>query len=165
MHRSTIWLCATAAMAVALGSARPAHAEDWKVTGEFEHFGVGKAYQIEKDHIYWEGEFSGTFVNDKGKGSLFDHAGVKCPGTNDLDSKNKKQKAVGYCIIADSSGDQAYLSWQCEGDASGGPCRGTFDYTGGTGKYQAISGKNTFEAHGTAGWPDGTFSAYATWNR
>jgi hypothetical protein len=48
-----------------------AHAEDWKVTGEFGWFGVGKAYQIEKGHFYWVGEFSGTFFNDKGKGSHF----------------------------------------------------------------------------------------------
>ena len=27
-------------------------AEDWKVTGEFGWFGVGKAYQIEKGHFY-----------------------------------------------------------------------------------------------------------------
>jgi hypothetical protein len=90
---------------------------------------------------------------------------VKCPFSNDFDSNNKKQKGIGYCIISDLSGDQAYLSFQCEGDAVGGPCRGTFDYTGGTGKYQGIKGSNTFEAHGAANWPDGTWSAYATWNR
>ena len=56
-----------------------AHAQDWKVVGEFGWFGVGKAHQIEKGHFYWVGEFSGTFFNDKGKGSHFHHAGVKVP--------------------------------------------------------------------------------------
>ena len=139
---STILSCGAVALSLSLGAGRPAHAQDWKVTGEFEYFGVGKVYQIEKGHIFWVGDFGGTFVSDKGKGNLFDHAGVKCPGVQDIDSNNKKQHAMGYCIIADAGG-QAYLSWQCEGNAGETPCRGTFEYTGGTEKYQAISGKNT----------------------
>jgi hypothetical protein len=161
---SAISSCGAMALALSLGSGCPAHAQDWKVTGEFEYYGVGKVYQIEKGHIFWVGDFGGTFVNDKGKGNLFDHAGVKCPGANDIDSNNKKQRAMGYCIISDTGG-QAYLSWQCEGNADGTPCRGTFEYTGGTEKYQTISGKNSFESHTTAQWPDGTVSGYATWNR
>ena len=53
------------------------HAQDWKVVGEFGWVAVGKAHQVEKGHFYWVGEFSGTFFNDKGKGSLFHRAGVK----------------------------------------------------------------------------------------
>src|SRR6476619_5517032 len=104
------------AIALTLGLCGPAHAEDWKVTGTFGWFGVGKVYQIEKGHVYWVGEFSGTFLNDKGKGSPFHLAGVKCPAHNDVDLNNKKGKAGGYCIINDVDGDQAYLSWQNEGD-------------------------------------------------
>jgi hypothetical protein len=68
--------CAFAA-AMGLAICGTAHAEDWKVTGSFGWFAVGKAYQIEKGHVYFVGEFSGTFFNDKGKDSLFDKAGVK----------------------------------------------------------------------------------------
>jgi len=42
---------------------------------------------------------------------------------------NKKSKAGGYCTISDTDGDQAYLSWQNEGDGITGPR--TFQYTGG----------------------------------
>src|SRR4051794_6362112 len=80
-------------------------AEDWKVTGDFGWLGVGKSFQIERGHIYWVGEFSGSFANDKGKGSPLDQTGWKCPGSNDLDLNNKKGKATGYCIISDPSGD------------------------------------------------------------
>jgi hypothetical protein len=163
-HRlATMHILAAGALAGTLGLSAPAHAEDWKVMGSFGYFGVGKAYQIEKGHIYFVGEFGGTFFNDKGKGSLFNQAGVKCPAFNDLDFNNKKGKAGGYCIIADPAGDQAYLTWQCEGTAI--TCQGTFEYTGGTGKYQGISGKNTFAADTEVNWPDGTASGYATWNR
>jgi hypothetical protein len=163
MHRSMSRLGAAAAVALALGSACPAHSEDWKVTGEFGWFATGKAYQIEKGHVYWMGEFSGTFINDKGTGSLFDHAGVRCPAFDDVDLNNKKDRAAGYCIISDTGGDQAYLTWQGEGDTGTG--HGMFEYTGGTGKYQGISGKNTFTYTTLVRWQDGTASGHSTWNR
>jgi hypothetical protein len=62
-----------AVLALGFGLSTAAYAEDWKVTGEFGWFGVGKAQQLEKGHVFWVGEFSGT-----GQGSLFRHAG-RCP--------------------------------------------------------------------------------------
>ena len=70
----------------------------------------------------------------KSKGSLFDQAALKCPAFNDVDSNNKKTGAGGYCVITDHDGDEAYLKWQNEGDMISGP--GTFEHTGGTGKYK-----------------------------
>lgn len=151
------------ALATAFVAVGPAHSEDWKVTGELGFFGVGKAQQLEKGHVYWVGEFSGTFFNDKGDGSLFQFAGVRCPASQDLDFNRKKSKAAGICVLSDPNGDQAYLTWQCEGDTHA--CHGTFDYTGGTGKYQGISGSNTFTGVTQVNWPDGMASGYATWNR
>ncbi len=55
-----------------------------------------------------------------------------------LDINNKKSKAGGYCIVSDPDGDQAYLTWQHTGDTLRGP--GTFEWTGGTGKYKEIKG-------------------------
>ncbi len=156
-------IVATAAVAAAFALGSSAQAEDWKVVGQFGSFAVGKTYQIDKGHIYWVGEFSGTFFNDKGEGSLFHQAGVKCPGFTDLDTNKKKAKAAGYCIFSDVAGDQAYASWQ--GDGDGVTYHGTFDYTGGTGKYKGITGQNTFTGHVQVNWQDGTSSAYATWNR
>jgi hypothetical protein len=72
---------------------------------------------------------------------------VKCPSWFDSDLNNKKSKAGGYCIITDLSGDQAYLTWQGVGTPGpDGRLSGTFQYTGGTGKYRGISGDNTFVA-------------------
>jgi hypothetical protein len=140
-----------------------AYAEDWKAIGNFGWLGVGKAYEVEKGHLYWVGEFSGAFLNDKGKGSLMDQSGWKCPGFNEVDVNNKKSKAAGMCIVKDTDGDQAYSRWQCEGD--GATCSGTIDYAGGTGKYQGINGHNTFLGHIQVNWSDGTASGYSTINR
>jgi hypothetical protein len=153
----------TLAVTLGLAFVGTAHAQDWKAIGQFGYFGVGKSYEIEKGHMYWTGEFSGTFFNDKGKDGLFDHAGIKCPAINDLDMNNKKGKAAGYCIITDAAGDRAYSSWNCVGDTVN--CKGTFEYTGGTGKYEKIAGSNTFSAMTAVRWNDGTASGFATWNR
>jgi hypothetical protein len=121
------------------------------------------AYEIEKGHFYWVGEFSGTFFSDKGEKGLFDHAGVKCPGWEDSNNNNKTATAGGECIITDLDGDQAYLTWRGAGTPSRLP--GTFDYTGGTGKYKDIKGSNTFVGNVTVSWPDGTGSGFSAWNR
>jgi hypothetical protein len=156
-----------AVAAAVLCTAGAAHAQDWKVKGDFGWFGVGKAFEIEKGHFYWVGEFSGTFFNDQGPGSPFHLAGVKCPAWYDLDLNRSKTAAGGYCIITDLDGHQAYLAWRNSSNAVGpgalGP--GTFEYTGGTGKYQGISGSNTFVGVTQVNWADGTSSGYATWNR
>jgi hypothetical protein len=161
--KSTKLLLSVATLSTGLIFSGGTWAEDWKVTGDFGWLAVGKVFQLEKGHIYWVGEFSGTFANDKGKGSPLDHTGWKCPGSNDLDLNNKKGKAAGYCIVSDPSGDLAYAAWQCLGDTE--TCNGTFEYTGGTGKYQGINASNTFVGHTQVNWPDGTASGHSTFNR
>jgi hypothetical protein len=162
MKIMNLWKNALAA-SIGLSIFGMAQADDWKVTGEFGWFGVGKAYEIEKGHFYWVGEFSGTFFNDKGKGSLFHRAGVKCPAFFDADFNNKKSKAGGYCIISDKEGDQVYCTWQNQGDTATSP--GTFQFVGGTGKYQGITGSYTFVGVTQVNWSDGTATGYSTWNR
>jgi hypothetical protein len=161
--KSTRLLLLVAALSAGSMVSGRTRAEDWKPVGQAGFFGVGKAQEIEKGHFYWVGEFSGTFFNDKGEKSLFDRAGVKCPAWQDSDLNAKKSKAGGVCIITDLDGDQAYATWQNTGNTVRGP--GTFEWTGGTGKYKDIKGSNTFVGNTTVNWPDGTASGYATWNR
>jgi hypothetical protein len=144
-----------------LCSAAPA--QDWRAVGTFGWMGSGKAYEVEKGHFYWVGEFTGTFFSDKGEGGLFHMEGVKCPAYFDLDANRGAHSAGGYCIVDDGAGSQAYLAWQNKGDGRKGA--GTFTYTGGTGKYQGISGSSGFGSLIRVNWADGTTSGYATWNR
>jgi hypothetical protein len=122
---------------------------------------MAEAALVQARAAYWVGEFSGTFFNDKGENSLFHRDGVKCPSWFDSDLNNKKSKAGGYCIITDLNGDQAYLTWQGAGTpGAGGRTQGTFQYTGGTGKYQGISGDNAFVGVTQVNWKDGRSSGY-----
>jgi hypothetical protein len=108
--KSTILLSAVA-LSAGLIMSGGTRAEEGLV-GQLGFFGVGKAYEIEKGHFFWVGEFSGTFFSDKGEKGVFDHAGVKCPAWDDSDVNNKKDKAGGFCTFTDLSGDQAYMTWQ-----------------------------------------------------
>src|SRR5690349_16734797 len=104
--KSTRLLLSIAALAIGLIPSGETRAEDWKPVGQAGFQGVGKAYEIEKGHLYWVGEYAGTFFNDKGEKSLFDHAGVKCPAWDDSDLNNKKGKGGGYCVLTDPEGDK-----------------------------------------------------------
>jgi hypothetical protein len=149
-----------------VGVSSALYAADWKAVGQFGWFGVGKAHEMEKGHYFWVGEFSGTFFSDKGDGDLFHLAGVKCPGWLDQDFNAGTSKGGGTCIITDLQGDQAYITWSNGGTPGpGGRGPGSFEYTGGTGKYSGISGKNSFVGVTQVNWSDGTASGYATWNR
>jgi len=119
--KSTRLLLSVAALSTGLIVSGGTRAEDWKPVGQFGFFGVGKAHEIEKGHFYWVGEFSGTFFNDKGEKSLFDHAGVKCPAWQDSDLNNKKTKAGGVCIITDLDGwSRAARPWNVRVDGWNG---------------------------------------------
>lgn len=145
-----------------------ASAQDWKLVGEFGWFGVGKAHELEKGHFYWVGEFSGTFFNDKGDGSLLDRSGVKCPAWYDIDTNNKKTKAGGYCIMTDLDGDQLVCNWENAGTPGpGNRSPGTFTYLSGTGKYKNAPFGTAYKFVGVTvvNWADGTVSGYSLWNK
>ena len=78
---------------------------------------------------------------DGGKGKL-DAAGLLCPGTIETNLANGNRIGQGRCIITDKDGDKVYAKWTCSGGNAG--CKGPFTFTGGTGKFQGISGKNRF---------------------
>jgi hypothetical protein len=141
-----------------------ASADEWKATGWFGWFGVGKAMEVEKGLYYWTGEFSGSFQNDKGPGSLFHMAGVRCPAWNDLNFNTGKGSSGGYCVVRDASGDTVTMSWSIPPAPIGkGP--GTFTILSGTGKYQGAKGTYPFVGVTEVNWADGMVTGYATWNR
>jgi len=150
-------------VAAAMTLAPVAHADQWKAVGEFGWFGVGKAPEVEKGHFFWSGEFSGTFFIDKGAGSFIHHAGLRCPGWNDLNFAAGKAQAGGYCIVKDADGDQLTGSWEATGTP--GLIAGTFSWVSGTGKYAAAKGTYPFKGEIYVNWGDGTVSGFSTWNR
>jgi hypothetical protein len=93
--------------------------------GNFGWYAIGKTFELEKDHAFWVGEFSGTFFNEAGQGFLHGTSWV-CPGVNDL-TNGASTASQGYCVVTDKEGDKAFLVWK-----GGKGFEGTYQWTGGT---------------------------------
>ena len=127
-------------------------------TAKFGWNSSGKTYEMEKNHVFWVGDFTGTLFNDKA-GGIMDGAAVSCPGTNDIRLDGQTSSAQGQCIVTDAQGDKAFASWWSKGPFPG-PFHGEFTWTGGTGKYAGIKGTSKFSAMMTPP----TSSGYCLWD-
>ena len=96
-------------------------------------------------------------------------------GMANLQSVKNAYDHIGLChtiisnnpsIIKDADGDEAYLDWDLPNWKLGEAGRGTYSYTGGTGKYEGLSGDGGyFYGHTITIWDDGTAGGYSVWNR
>jgi len=111
--------------------------------GSFGWNSTGKVFDLEEGHQIFVGEFTGGFTNADGKGFMHSTSWV-CPGVNDT-MNNITQYGRGYCVVTDLDGDKAYLSWKGGNETKPGEANGTFQWTGGTGKYKGITGDNTYK--------------------
>ena len=146
---------------VSIFIAGPSFSAD-KAVGYFGWFGVGKTYTLGKS-LFWAGEFSGSFQSENG---MFHKASVRCPASQRVDLTAGMASASGVCIIKDPEGDEAYIDWNLPNWKLGEAGRGTYIYTGGTGKYENLSGDGGyFYGHTITFWEDGTAGGYSVWNR
>jgi hypothetical protein len=130
----------------------------WHATGKFHPMGEGAGW--------WSGEFSGSFESDAGDGGLFHKMSVRCPAWQKFNFVAGTYEAAGVCYGKDLDGDEIYFEWGDFAGKLGQPDKGTFTYTGGTGKYEGLTGEGGFFiGHTVTNWKDGSASGYATWNR
>jgi hypothetical protein len=113
-------------------------------TGKFGWYGIGKTFEMEKDHLLFVGEFNGSMFNDSGSGFLHGTSFV-CPGMNDV-LQGLSLASQGYCVATDKDGDKAFLTWKGRKMTEPNRVAGDYQWTGGTGKYLSVTGNNTFEA-------------------
>jgi hypothetical protein len=106
---------------------------------------VAQTYELEKGHVFFLGRSQGVFFNDVADGFL-DKTEVTCALANDL-VDGVTTALHGYCIVTDKDGDKAFLVHQGKGTAPG-KIDGTFQWTGGTGKFTGIQGNNTYHVTG-----------------
>ena len=130
----------------------------WHATGKFHPMGEGAGW--------WSGEFSGSFESDAGDGGLFHKMSVRCPAWQKFNFVEGTYEAAGVCYGKDLDGDEVYFEWGDFAGKIGEPDKGTFSYTGGTGKYEGMSGSGGyFIGHTVTNWADGSAGGYATWNK
>jgi len=120
-------------------------AKSGKYTGKYATHRVGaQTYELEKGHVFLLGSNHGVFLNDVAD-SFLDKTEVNCPFAVDI-VDGVSTGAHGYCIMTDKDDDKAFLVWQGKGIAPGSNA-GTFQWTGGTGKFSGLQGNNTW--HGS----------------
>jgi len=116
---------------------------------------TGDSLQLDKDHTMWGGIATGAFRNDAGSG--FMHAvAVKCTFSGEAKSGAVTHNN-GDCVLTDKDGDKVSAMWRC----TTCPGTGEFEWTGGTGKYAGIKGRNIYLE--TSAGPPGAGVGFSIW--
>ena len=137
-----------------------------KPVGYFGWHATGTFHQMGEKAGYWTGEFSGSFASDKGDDGMFHKMSVRCPAWQKFNFEKGTSVAAGVCYGKDLEGNEVYFDWIGSEQKLGQPGKGSFSYTGGTGKYEGLKGNGGFFiGHTVTNWKDGSASGYATWNK
>ena len=123
---------------LSLGLGSCVHAEK-SLTGLIPWEASGHVYSVDTDTLQFLGALEGIIYVRTAEGAL-DEGFVVCPGSQLFNIKSGKVSGEGHCMITPSAGDAVYAKWTCTGDLR--ICTGTFNLTGGTGKYEGIKGSS-----------------------
>jgi hypothetical protein len=99
--------------------------------------GQGQVFPVGVNAHRFLGALEGIMYVEAAEG-VMNEAFVRCPIVQDIDSGNRSSSASGNCVIAVSSEDTVFAELTCEGVA--GLCKGQFKITGGTGRFEGVSG-------------------------
>ena len=103
--------------------------------------GEGMLFQLEDKNVYFVGGYVGVMVVGNDKEAL-NAATMICPATIETNLATGVQSGYGRCILTDKDNNKVYAKWTCYGNPAN--CKGAFTFTGGTGKFEGISGVNEF---------------------
>ncbi len=106
--------------------------------------GQGQVFHTGPDEVQFIGTFSGTMYIEHGDGSL-NRAVFTCPTTQTLDRVNATTTATGKCRITAPDGESVFAAISCNGTV--GDCTGSMKLTGGTGRFQGITGEGAMITH------------------
>jgi hypothetical protein len=129
------------AIGLILGLPQPASAQmqEGMLSGTFAAFGTVKATAAGKERLVLAIDENGLSVTN----GVLNYVTWHCSGLADFTSG--VGQAQGFCAGRDPVGDQVVFNWESEKHAPGQKIvRGTFSWTGGTGKYAGIRGAGTY---------------------
>jgi hypothetical protein len=129
------------AAALVLLAVRPASAQmlEGTLSGTFAAFGTVNAKATGKERTVIAIEEDGLSVTN----GVLDHMTWHCSGLADF--TNDIGQTQGFCAGRDPAGDQVVFNWESEKHTPERKIvRGTFTWTGGTGKYAGICGDGTY---------------------
>jgi hypothetical protein len=97
----------------------------------------GQVFRIGPDKLLFQGRAEGIMYIEDGEGAL-DAALFVCPGSREISLSEKKVIASGRCIVKGSGGGTVFAKFECSGEP--GACAGKFTLTGGTERFEGITG-------------------------
>jgi hypothetical protein len=140
--RSVIMAAMMAAGTMLVSGPSVARAEEGTVQALSSWQARMRVYVTGPQQAFMTGAFGGRLFVEKESGAL-DAAQLWCPGAVEADYEKKAQRGEGRCIITARTGDRVFARWTCSGPPDTG-CAGKFTLTGGTGKFQGITGEGDF---------------------
>ena len=98
----------------------------------------GQVYKVGSKEFQFVGEFGGIMYVESGNGNL-DTAIFVCPAVQDMDYEKNITNATGKCHIVTADGN-VFAKFICAGEPDKGACNGEFTLTGGTERFEGITG-------------------------
>ncbi|MGI9206242.1 MAG: hypothetical protein ACR2Q3_19660 [Woeseiaceae bacterium] len=99
--------------------------------------GQGQVFPVSVSTNRFLGAMEGIMYTETAEG-VMNEAFVRCPIVQDIDFADGSTSASGNCVIVASPEDTVFAELTCEGVA--GFCNGQFSITGGTGRFEGVSG-------------------------
>ncbi len=115
----------------------PTHAASSTISAVIPWQGQGQIFPVGTDKLRFLGSLEGIMYVETAEGDM-NEAFVRCPIVQNIDAVDGSTSASGNCVIVVSTEDSAFAEITCEGIA--GLCSGEFKLTGGTGRFEGISG-------------------------
>ncbi len=125
------------AVMVLFGGTTSALAETSTISALIPWQGQGQIFPINSNELQFLGSLEGIMYVETAEGAM-NEGFVRCPIVQTIDAVNQTTSATGNCVIAVATEDTVFAEISCEGIA--GLCRGEFTITGGTGRFDGVSG-------------------------
>ena len=157
--RRAFWFGLAAALVLLVVWPVSAQMLEGTLSGTFAAFGTVNAKATGKERTVLAIDENGLSVTN----GVLDHMTWHCSGLADF--TNGIGQTQGFCAGRDPVGDQVVFNWESEKHAPEQKVvRGTFTWTGGTGKYAGIRGNGTYVDYSGEFRPltEGTIVSYLT---
>jgi hypothetical protein len=130
-------------------------AKEGTTTGKNYVSGTATVLPMGEERLQMNYEGSGVTINDSGKGFLHNSA-VYFLGS--VHAVKGELEDAGFMVITPPDGDKVYSIYKGSG-TFGKPVRGTYTFTGGTGKYEGVQGGGEFTRYNLQNAAEGVWTS------
>ena len=130
-------------------------AKEGTTTGKNYVSGTATVLPMGEERLQMNYEGSGVSINDSGKGFMHNSA-VYFIGS--LHAVKGEFEESGFMVITAPDGDKVYSNYKSSG-AFGKPVKGTYTFTGGTGKYEGVQGGGEFTRYALQNAAEGVWTS------